>query len=106
MSVTTLNKDNFKQEVNESKIPVIVDFWASWCGPCQKIGPIFEDLSEEYEGKLIFAKVNTEEESELASENQIRSIPCLIIFKEGKEADRIIGLMSKEELKQKIDSIL
>ena len=104
--VEELNGGNFKKEVLESDIPVIVDFWASWCGPCQMMGPVFEKLSKDYEGKLKFAKVSTEENADLASEYSIRSIPCLKIFKEGKETDEIIGFRAEAELKSEIDRIL
>ena len=104
--VMELNKENFGKEVKESETPVIVDFWASWCGPCKMMAPVFEEVSKDYEGKLKFAKVNTEENQELASENGIMSIPCLVIFKDGKEADRIVGAMPKDTLKQEIDKRL
>ena len=104
--VKELNGGNFKEEVLESDIPVIVDFWASWCGPCQMMGPVFEKISSDYEGKLKFVKVNTEENQELAQEYQIRSIPCLKVFKGGKESDEIIGFRQEAELKQEIDRIL
>ena len=104
--VTELNKENFGKEVKESETPVIVDFWASWCGPCKMMAPVFEEVSKDYEGKLKFAKVNTEENQELASENGIMSIPCLIVFNQGKEVDRIVGFKQKEDLKGSIDSVL
>ncbi len=101
-----LNGENFEQEVLKSDMPVIVDFWASWCGPCKMLGPIFEEVSKEYEGKLKFAKLSTEDCPELAQEHQITGIPCMIIFKSGKEVDRIIGMNPAPMLKQKIDSML
>lgn len=104
--VIEVSKDNFKKEVGESKIPVIIDFWAEWCGPCQMMKPVFEELSEVYKGKLKFAKVNVDEEGELASNYSVRGIPCLVIVNKGKEVDRIIGFMPKNELKRKIDKII
>lgn len=104
--VNELNKENFENEVLKNDIPVIVDFWASWCGPCKMMGPVFEEISKEYEGKLKFAKVNVEENQDLASENNVMGIPCLIIFNEGKEFDRIVGYAPRDELKNKIDEIL
>jgi thioredoxin 1 len=104
--VTEIKNEIFKKEVLESKIPVIVDFWAAWCGPCKMLGPVFEDLSKDYEGKLKFAKINVEEEEDIASENDIMGIPCLIVFNEGKEVDRITGFLQKDQLKEKIDEIL
>ena len=106
MTTKKINKDNFQEEIVESQIPVIIDFWASWSGPCQMMGPVFEELSNEYEGKLKFVKINTEEEPELTGQFQIQGIPCLIVAKGGKESDRIVGLAPKEILKQKIDAIL
>jgi thioredoxin 1 len=101
-----LTKENFKKEALESKTPVIVDFWASWCGPCMMMGPVFEKVSNEYKGKLKFAKVSTEESPDLAEEHEIRSIPCLIIFNKGKEVERIIGFQGEAGLKANIDKIL
>jgi len=104
--VIELEDNNFKKEVEESKIPVIIDFFADWCGPCQMMKPVFEKISKEYEGKLKFAKVNTEDNPQLAEKFEIQGIPCLIIAKKGKEVDRIVGFMSEASLKQKINDIL
>ena len=106
MTITHVNETNFKKEIEESSIPVIMDFWAEWCGPCQMMGPVFEELSSEFEGKLKFVKVNTEEAPELAKRFSIQGIPCLIVTKEGEEIERIVGFAQKEALKEKIDSIL
>jgi thioredoxin 1 len=100
-----INKEEFNKLANEN-LPLIVDFWASWCGPCKMLIPIFDELAEEYKDKLNFAKVNVENEEELTSENGIMGVPCLIVFNEGKEVDRITGFMQKEQLKEKIDEIL
>ena len=106
MSVSEINQDNFKKEVKESDIPVIVDFWADWCMPCKMMAPEFKKLSEEYDGELKFAKLNTEQNRNLVSQFSIRGIPCLIIFDKGEEVDRIVGFAKKTQLKNKVDSIL
>ena len=106
MTVAHIKQENFKDEIVNSDMPVIMDFWASWCGPCQMMGPIFEELSKEYAGKLKFAKVNTQENQALAMKFGIRGIPSLVITKNGKEIDRIVGFAPKEVLKNKIDKVL
>jgi thioredoxin 1 len=104
--VENITKDTFTKEVLGSELPVIVDFWASWCGPCKMMAPIYEELSKDYEGKMNFMKVNVENEEELAGSQDIMGIPCLIVFNKGKEIDRITGFAPKDGLKQKIDDIL
>lgn len=104
--VIELNSNNFEKEAEKSKIPVIIDFFADWCGPCQMMKPVFEKISKSYEGKLKFAKVNTENNPELATRFEVQGIPCLIITKKGKEVDRIVGYHEEDELKEKINEIL
>lgn len=94
-----LTTSNFKSTIGKGV--TVVDFWAEWCGPCRALAPAFEAVSGELK-KIMFAKVNIDEERELASEQGVMSIPCLIVFKNGKEVDRLMGNMSKEALKQKL----
>jgi thioredoxin 1 len=94
----SLTAENFQEEVLNSSLPVLVDFWASWCGPCQMIGPVIEELSKELEGKAIIGKVNVDENPELAQKYGVMSIPTIILFKDGKEQEKIIGLTSKDQL--------
>lgn len=104
--VQELTEESFQKEVLESELPVIVDFWAAWCGPCKMMAPVFDELSNEYEGELKFAKISTEEHPNVAGQNMVTGIPCLIVFNKGEEVDRITGFMMKPQLKQKIDTIL
>ena len=90
----------------QSKIPVIVDFWATWCPPCKILAPIFEELAAEYVGKVKFAKLDTDDARAIAQKYSIMSIPTLIVFKGGKEVERMVGALPKEALKEKIDALL
>ena len=101
-----VNGNNFQKEVLESPIPVLVDFWASWCMPCRMLAPTIEKLAEENRGKLKVCKLNTDENQNIASQYGIQGIPTLIVFKEGKEAGRTVGVMSKEKLQEKLNPIL
>lgn len=97
MAVIHLTKDNFKEEVLEAKVPVLVDFWAAWCGPCQMVGPIIEEIGNEVTDQKI-CKVDVDENSELAREYRVMSIPTLAVFKNGEMVKREVGAKSKGEI--------
>lgn len=98
MSVIQLTSKNFEQEVKESRVPVLVDFWANWCGPCKMMGPVVEQIAEDMGTSAKICKINIDEQPELASQYNVMSIPTFILFKDGKEVNRKIGAMPKEEL--------
>ena len=101
-----VSKDNFGSEVLKNKLFVLVDFWAPWCGPCRIVGPVLEKLSSEYLNKMVFAKLNVDDSQEIAAQFDVRGIPCMIIFKNGSEVDRIIGAYPEDTLRKKIDLAL
>ena len=103
---TEINDSSFKSEVTDSQMSVVVDFWAPWCGPCKMVAPVLEELAKEYEGKVKVVKLNIDENQGTATEYGVRSIPTLILFKDGKECERMIGVQSKDNLKQMIDKVL
>ena len=96
----------FEQKVLQSNVPVVVDFWAPWCGPCRAVAPILDELAGEYEGRLTIAKVNTDEQQQWAGQLGIMAIPTMVIFKNGREIGRLQGARPKSMLKQEFDSIL
>lgn len=97
---------SFEKEVIKNDTPVVVDFWAPWCGPCKMVAPIIEELSQEYEGKVKFGKVNVDENSEIASSFGIMSIPTLMVFKNGQPLKAMIGAQGKEAIKKGIEEVL
>jgi len=101
-----VDSSSFKETVLEAEVPYLVDFWAPWCGPCRAIAPVVEELADEYEGKVGFAKVNVDENPKVATEYGIQSIPTLLLFKDGKPMKQVVGLTPKTELKKHIDSII
>ena len=100
------NEENFQKEVLESVVPVMVDFYADWCGPCKMVSPIVEQLAEEYTGALKVGKVNVDENMNLASQYRIMSIPAIMFFKNGEVVDQIIGAVPKQQLIDKIEGLI
>ena len=101
-----LTKDNFQAEVIEGDLPVLVDFWATWCGPCRAVAPVIDELAVEYEGKLKVGKVDVDAQQQLAADFGVRSIPTLLIFKDGKMAEQIVGAVPKSQLVDKLQGVL
>ena len=104
--IKNLSLDNFDNEISSSNIPVLVDFWAEWCGPCKMLGPILEEISEDLKDKLQVVKVNLDENQDLAMKYSIRSIPTLLLFKEGELVDTKVGLLPKSDLVEWLSSKL
>ena len=100
--ITNLTTDTFKAAVSAAGVPVLVDFWAPWCGPCKAIAPLLEELAAELDGKLKVAKVNIDENDGIATEYGIRAIPTMLLFKGGAVAEQIVGMMPKAALKAKL----
>jgi len=106
MSTTHFTDSNFKKEVLESNLPVLVDFWANWCGPCKMITPIIEELAKEYQNKMKIGKLDVDPNPKTATTYAVMSIPALIFFKNGKVMDQVVGVLSKADLKRKIEENL
>ena len=105
-NITTLTDATFKEEIGSSDVPVLVDFWAEWCGPCKVIAPILEEIAVEQAGKVRIAKLNIDENLGMASEFGVMSIPTLILFKDGEQVQRLVGAKPKGQLLQEISAHL
>ena len=103
--VMTITKDNFNEVVNQDK-PVLVDFWASWCGPCRMVAPVIDELANDFDGKATVAKINVDEQRELAAQYKVMSIPTIILFKNGQAVDKVVGVKSKEDFSTMINNNL
>jgi thioredoxin 1 len=103
--ISALTQDNFDKEVLQSATPVLVDFWAEWCGPCKMIAPVLDELADEYDGKVKIGKVNIDEQQALATKYGIRAIPTLLLINKGQVAEQMVGAKSKRDLKVSLDRI-
>jgi len=106
MGVVVVSKDNFEQEVLQSDVPVLVDFWATWCVPCRMVAPIVERIAERYAGRLKVAKLDVDENQELAIRYQVMAVPTLLLFKNGQVVDRIVGAVGEQAIVFKVETLL
>jgi thioredoxin 1 len=104
-NVITASESNFKDTVLSSAQPVLVDFWAEWCGPCKMIAPVLDELANEYNGKVKVAKVNIDENQSLAAQYRVTAIPTLLVFKDGQVMEQMVGAKSKRDLKASLDKV-
>lgn len=102
MALVNLSDDNFQNEVLKSELPVLVDFWAPWCGPCKMVAPVLEECAKEFDGKIKICKVNVDDNSKTATHYGIMSIPTLMFFKKGVVIEQVVGALNKQQLKKKI----
>lgn len=105
-AVAEFTDSNFEQEVLQSSQPVLVDLWAAWCGPCRLIAPMVEELAGSYQGKVKIGKLNVDDYPQIAGQFRVMNIPTLLLFKGGKEVDRVVGVRPKEELVRRLDQLL
>ena len=105
-TVVEVTEGNFEQEVMKSSMPVLVDLWAAWCGPCRMIAPVVEELAGTYQGKVKMSKLNVDDHPQVAARFRIMNIPTLLLFKGGQEVDRIVGVVPKEELTRRIERVM
>jgi len=103
MSALVITKDNFTEEVINSKVPVLLDFWASWCGPCRMVGPVVEEVAAELAGKAKIGKINVDVESELSAQFRVMTIPTLMVFKDGKMVSSVVGVKPKKDILRMLD---
>jgi len=106
MSLSVLNDNNFSAEVLESDVPVMVDFYATWCGPCKALSPIVEKLATEYDGRIRVGKLNIDEAPQTPSQFAVRAVPTIVFFKDGKAVDTVVGLKKESELRDRIERLI